>query len=82
MSFYIDMTGVLNIFKTEVTFYQEKSGYDDFGRWQAEEETKKTVYEPFVPNNRQGLYSIVTALRETGKTSQYNAVWISAEVDS
>ena len=79
MAFYLDFTSILDTFKTEVIVYKKISGYDDYGRWQRTENETEVFYEPFVPNDRQGLYSVVSVLRDVGKVPQYNAVWISSQ---
>ncbi|WP_225363582.1 hypothetical protein [Ligilactobacillus agilis] len=80
MAFYLDMTSVLDTFKSEVTVISEAQGRWIDGQWVEDAEgERKTFYEPFVPNDRIGVYSLVDILRETGHIEQYNAVWISAQ---
>ena len=43
-----------------------------------EEQSEQVLFEPFVPNDRDNFYSLVSMLRDTGHISQYNAIWISA----
>lgn len=80
MAFYLDMSSVLDIFKTEVKVVSPARGEWVDGQWVEEKGTGDQVfYEPFVPNDRVGVYSLIDVLRETGHVEQYNAVWISAQ---
>ena len=80
MSFYIDMTSVLDTFKTEIKVISNSSSGDSIdGQWvEDEEQSEQVLFEPFVPNDRDNFYSLVSMLRDTGHISQYNAIWISA----
>lgn len=76
---YLDMTSVLDIFAVDVTVYPKASdGQWVDGQWvDGTAGDPVTYHEPVVPNGLVGKYSIVSLLRDTGKTEQYNAVWLS-----
>lgn len=76
---YLDMTSVLDTFAVDVTVYPKASdGQWVDGQWvDGTAGDPVTYHEPVVPNGLVGKYSIVSLLRDTGKTEQYNAVWLS-----
>lgn len=77
---YLDMTSVLDTFAVDVTVYPKASdGQWVDGQWvDGTAGDPVTYHEPVVPNGLVGKYSIVSLLRDTGKTEQYNAVWLSS----
>lgn len=77
---YLDMTSVLDTFAVDVTVYPKASdGQWVDGQWvDGTSGDPVTYHEPVVPNSLVGKYSIVSLLRDTGKTEQYNAVWLSS----
>lgn len=77
---YLDMTSVLDTFAVDVTVYPKASdGQWVDGQWvDGIAGDPVTYHEPVVPNGLVGKYSIVSLLRDTGKTEQYNAVWLSS----
>ena len=89
MSFFLDMTSVMKMFQTEIKVIsnvidgQAVEGKWVRGRWVEQtaesKEEVQTFYEPFVPNTRQDMYSLVDALRDTGHVTKFNAVWISSQ---
>ena len=81
MSFYMDMSSLLNTFKTKLTVYpiEKSKGNWVNGIWEENEVKPLKVEEPFIPNSRNSfLYSSVILIEnEAGKISEYNATWIS-----
>lgn len=77
---YLDMTSVLDTFAVDVMVYPKASdGQWVDGQWvDGTAGDPVTYHEPVVPNGLVGKYSIVSLLRDTGKTEQYNAVWLSS----
>lgn len=81
MAFYMDVSSLLKTFAVEVKVWPKSSGghYNDLGIWEEDGDGQPlTVYEPFLPSSRIGLYSVMQQLKEIGKIDQYNAVWISS----
>lgn len=79
MAFYMDMTSVLDTFKTEVKVISESTScewIDGLPKENTEHE-EQVFYEPFVPNDLVGQYSMMNMLRDVGNVTQYNAIWIS-----
>ena len=71
MSFYIDMTTVLDMFKTEIKVVSGSSeGEWIDGQWQES-----------VPNDLVGQYSFMNVMRDVGDFTQYNAIWLSKHYD-
>ncbi|AGR65258.1 hypothetical protein BFD03_05475 [Limosilactobacillus reuteri] len=82
MSFYIDMTTVLDMFKTEIKVVSGSSeGEWIDGQWQEAQGQETTYYEPFVPNDLVGQYSFMNVMRDVGDFTQYNAIWLSKHSD-
>lgn len=81
MAFYMDVTGLLDAFAVEIKVYPKPN--EDVGGWvDAEWQEAPTpepfkVYEPFIPNSRIGMESLVSLIRDTGQFERYAAVWIS-----
>ncbi len=80
MAFYLDMSSVLDTFKTEVKVVSNSSNGEWVdGQWQEATSTQEQVfYEPFIPNDLVGQYSLMNMLRETGNVTEFNAIWLSS----
>ncbi|AZZ67186.1 hypothetical protein [Lactobacillus johnsonii] len=80
MAFYLDMSSVLDTFKTEVKVVSNSSNGEWVdGQWQETTSTQEQVfYEPFIPNDLVGQYSLMNMLRETGNVTEFNAIWLSS----
>ena len=80
MAFYLDMSSVLDTFKTEVKVVSNSSNGEWVdGQWQEATSIQEQVfYEPFIPNDLVGQYSLMNMLRETGNVTEFNAIWLSS----
>ena len=80
MAFYLDMSSVLDTFKTEVKVVSNSSNGEWVdGQWQETTSTQEQVfYEPFIPNDLVGQYSLMNMLRETGNVTEFSAIWLSS----
>lgn len=79
MAFYLNMKTLLDTFETELFVIEESSGGEWInGQWVENTDTnRKELHEPFIPNDKEGFYSIVGNLRDIGKNEKYNAIWYS-----
>lgn len=75
---YLDFKSVLDTFAVNLTVYPrsaETVWVDGEAKRVGSEPIE--LSEPFVPNDLIGQYSIVSLLRDVGRTEQYNAIWLS-----